>query len=137
MNKSDRDVQAAIHAKFGTSKQPDEIFSDKDYWSSVRRNESDEPMEHPRSNPDMLPESVGYFYSGPLSEIQEDLMAAFRRAKLTAQERAAVDLLAGGMTLAEVGKEMGLKTSGVWSALCRARKKVLKESSIKNGVYGL
>lgn len=132
MDKQDKEIHDEIKAKFGTNKLDDEFFSEKTYWSTVPVDAEGVAHEIPRANPDVLPESVGRWFTEP-TEGQQDKLDAIATAPLTAQERQAVELYATGITLAEVSKKMGLTISGVESALNRARTKVKKNLSIKSG----
>lgn len=131
MDKQDKEIHDAIQAKFGTSKTGDEIFTDKTYWATVPVGEDGEPHEIPRSNPDVLPESAGRWFSEP-TEAQETQLDAIATAGFTEQERAVVELSATGLTLEEVGRRLGLTKDGAYSALKRARKKVFEKLGTQN-----
>lgn len=132
MKKRRKTIHDLIKERFESNRLPDERFTGKGYWDSVKRDEDGNPRESPRANPDILPESAGVWSSfltneqeGRLETIQESLKL------LTPQEQSVIILLGQGLTLDQVGRKLGLKKTDVQSALNRARKKIFRNHSIR------
>lgn len=137
--KLNREILKEIKKKFGKKQavKKDEIVSTKGYWDSLPENDEGEKIESEFSNPDLLPENAGTWHV-ELSDKQQEKLDSIREGLdlLTEQERKIVDLCAEGLSLERASRKMGLSKDAGYSALKRAREKILKFHSTRKADLG-
>lgn len=91
------------------------------------------------ANPDSLSEADG-FYASKLSQKEIDRLDSIKEGwvKLTKEEKKTVYLCGvEGMSMARCAVALGVSKSTVQSALTRARNKILRLHTVRNGVDSL